>query len=211
MLFVFGLSSVFRRRAAIAWCRASFLFLPRKVNCFPLPPCFGIGGLQIQNLFSPRRCRGESSLRRAERALAPTKRGVPPRAECDKREFLPAKQGFAGKQKKSCPCKILCWDRTDNHPAVPPGLTRRTRPLLRILTYADLCSRRVQLRLAYSGDLPFRSPSEVHSAPAFLPRSHLPRLSERKGMKPTHSSSTVYLSKTYFLFSVKRRFRICGF
>ena len=41
----------------------------------------------IFNLFFPQLCRGKNSDRRAERALVPTKRGVPPQAECDKSEY----------------------------------------------------------------------------------------------------------------------------
>ena len=56
------------------------------------------------------------------------------------------------RQKKSRP-KAICWDRTKNQPAVPPGLTcHYNTPTLRIPSYADLCLRRVMLRRTYLGN-----------------------------------------------------------
>ena len=43
----------------------------------------------------------------------------------------------------------------------------------------------------------FCLPSEAHSELFFMPRSQPPRLSEIKGIKPTHSSSSVYFSTLY--------------
>ncbi len=62
--------------------------------------------------------------------------------------------------------------------------------------YAALCLRRSSLRLTYSAQR-FCLPSEAHSELFFIPRSQHPRLSEIKRIKPTHSSSSVFVFIKY--------------
>jgi len=69
---------------------------------------------------------------------------------------------------------------------------RKESAHLRILIYADFFyGEPYSVAHTEGGSPSFRLPSEVHSAKCFLPRSHRPRLSVRKGKTLTYSSSSV--------------------